>query len=130
MKPDEKEIWIPTEETRAEMLSVMPNFGWRYDHDIDRRRGNSIYAVFIRDADIPNKKQLLKLEEKYFNLRGKRQTYEPMSKGVCVITFLCLIVPFFIYWGYKSLQKVRFSKRNAKLETKMAEVLQQAKALL
>lgn len=107
-------------------------FGWQHTEDTTVKVGKhrSQAHVLARDKDMPNYRLISTYEKKYFELKNKKEKYEPIDGLFGFILFILGVVPFVIYALFKSSQKKRIKNKNDRLQQQMDYFAREASKLL
>ena len=101
------------------------NFKWEHTEDVSERHGrlHRTKHILARDKDMPNYREYLELERKYFSLKSQIKKREEVDVSTAFILFLLLIIPGVIYLIYKSNKNAQIDERNQYLRGQMSKIL-------
>lgn len=122
---------IETKEVRNS-VSIYEKFGWKVKEEkrVGHAKHHHTVYVLVRDDDMPHYDELVSLENKYFSLKSKIQTYDPVAPVYVIITFIFFIFPLFIYLYIKHSQKKEIEEKNNQINKQMQDILLEAEKLL
>ena len=99
------------------------NFQWKHTGEEKFGRLHRTKYILARDMDMPNYREYLVLEQKYFSLKSQIKKREEVDVSTAFILFLLLIIPGVIYLIYKSNKNAQIDEHNQYLKGQMSKIL-------